>query len=133
MASAYATITELHKFGIKADALPATVLDADKTAAISAASALADGYLSSRFKLPLGAWGDDLRQNICAIATFELCAGMVGFNPEAGSNLVLLDRKNAAVRWLENVAKGIVTPLVTEGAPAALSGDRVYSDEPRGW
>ena len=80
----YATTADFDRFGIRPEALPQTITVQDKDAAISAASGRADSYLGARFRLPISAWGDDLRQAVCAIAAFELVASQVGFNPEAG-------------------------------------------------
>ena len=60
----YATAADFDRFGIRPDALPATITDQDKDAAISAASGRADSYLGARFRLPISAWGDDLRQAV---------------------------------------------------------------------
>jgi phage gp36-like protein len=132
--SQYATASEFNTFGIRAAALPPAVTDTDRLKAVSAASGRADSYLGARFRLPLSAWGDDLRQAVCAIAAFELVSSQVGFNPQAGHNMVLITRKEDAIRWLEQVASGKVTPAgITDTAPAAASVSRVLSRPPRGW
>ena len=134
MSSAYATAADFDRFGIRAAALPASITDVDKLAAVTAASGRADSYLGAKFRLPISAWGDDLRQTVCAIAAFELVSSQVGFNPDAGHNMVLVTRKEDAIRWLEQVARGHATPAgVTDAAPAAASVSRVTSNTRRGW
>lgn len=131
--SRYAEPADFDRFGIRSDALPDSVTTADKQANIDAASTKADSYLRSHFTTPLQVWGDDLRQAVCAIAAFELVSTQVGFNPEAGHNMVLVTRKEDAIRWLEQISRGAVTPDgVTEaaGAPASV---RMVSNPPRGW
>ena len=56
---AYATITDLTRFGLPSTALTG-VSSTTQEEAISAASSLADSYLRSRYDLPLTAYGDDL-------------------------------------------------------------------------
>ncbi len=132
--SLYASPEDFDRFGIRPSALPESITAADKLAAISAASGRADSYLGARFRLPISAWGDDLRQAVCAVAAFELVAAQVGFNPEAGQNLVLQQRKDDAIRWFEQVSRGHVSPVGVSGtAPTTVSASRVVSNTPRGW
>ena len=130
----YATASDFDRFGIRPEALPASITTKDKEAAVSAASGRADSYLGARFRLPISAWGDDLRQAVCAIAAFELVSTQVGFNPEAGHNLVLVTRKEDAIKWFEQVARGHVTPAgIAETPPTTSSVSRVRSNRKRGW
>jgi hypothetical protein len=58
----------------------------------------------------------------------------VGFNPEAGHNQVLQQRKEDAVRWFEQVSRGHVSPVaVNETPPSTSSVSRVQSNTRRGW
>lgn len=132
--AAYATATDFDSYGVRPAALPDSVLDSDKLGAVTAASAVADSYLGAIYRLPLVSWGEDLKQKVCAIAAFELMASQVGFNPEAGHNFTILSRKDEAIRWLEGVAKGIVTPSLTSGAePPAPKAFAISSKPQRGW
>jgi phage gp36-like protein len=132
--AAYATVADFDVYGVRPRALPEEVLDSDKLAAITAASAVADSYLGAIYRLPLATWGADLRQKVCAIAAYELVATQVGFNPEAGHNFTILSRKDDAIRWLENVAKGLITPADTAGSnPPAPKAFAISSKTPRGW
>jgi phage gp36-like protein len=138
--SCYATLPDdFYTHGLRAAALPSSVGTPAITAAITAASGRADGYLCGRFTMPLTAWGTDLTQAVCAIAAFELVAAQVGFNPEAGHNMTLVERKADALRWLEQVSRGAVTPMgVTDSKPSSTPGDanpsaRAYSRRSRGW
>jgi phage gp36-like protein len=72
MATAYATLADLTTYGVK-DAGPFGGLSAgQQQAAVDAANATADGYLATKFKLPLSSWGADLKQKVIALARFEL-------------------------------------------------------------
>lgn len=132
--SAYATADDFDQHGIRQAALPGTVLPADKLAAIAGASALADSYLGSRFTLPLVSWGVDLTRAVCAIAAFELVSTQVGFNPEAGHNMVLMKRSDDALSWFRDVSHGHCTPAgVTDSSPKTLGASRIFSNPMRGW
>ncbi len=104
----YAAIADLTSLSIPSGALTG-ISAADQLAALAAASRVADGYLGPRFHLPLTQWGEDLRQVICDIAAYRLMKRR-GFSPESGDAEQLRDSYEDAVRWLEQVSKGMVTP-----------------------
>ncbi len=134
---AYATLTDLAAYG-----LPATVLSGiasgTQTTALAAASSKLDGYLASRYALPLTTYGTDVTQCVCAWAAAELLF-MVGFRPD-GSDQTVIDRSERWDAWALNVSKGHIHPsggLTTPG-PAAegrvASGTlSVTSSSQRGW
>lgn len=130
---AYATAAQLKTLSVAAAAL-ASVSAADQTAALQAASDLADSYLRSRYTMPLTAWADDLRRAVCAIATYDLMSHR-GYNPETGGDPNIRARYDDAIRWLEKVASGQISPSVTDSAPAASEAGRarVSSKPARGW
>lgn len=137
--ASYATVTDFAAFGLRDSALPSSITPTQREQAIAAASAVADGYLGARFRLPLASWGVDLTQAVCKIAAFDLLATQVGFNPESGANAILVDRKNDAMRWLEHIAAGKITPAgVVDSTPSAAPGGpaaaaRAFSQSMRGW
>lgn len=132
--SQYATIADLALYGLPAAGLPATVSPDTKTAWLVSASALADSYLGSRFRLPLLVWGTDLTAAVAAIAICDLVSSQVGFNPDQEQGLQLNQRRKDAVRWFEQIAAGHATPTgVTDTVPAASSIPRVFSKPMRGW
>jgi len=132
--SSYATTAEFDVHGIRPEALPATISTANKEAFIEAASCRADSYLGSQFHLPLTAWGLDITQAVCAIAAYELVASLLIFQPEASENKNLTDRRDAAIRWFEQVAANKAHPVdAIDTAPTASSVSRVASKTPRGW
>jgi phage gp36-like protein len=133
--SCYATLPDdFYTHGLRAAALPASIGAPEILAQVTASSGFADSYLE-RFNPPLASWGVDLTAAVCKIAAFELVASQVGFNPEAGHNMVLLDRKNDAIRWLEQVARKQANPVgVVEGNTSrSVSVPRAHSLPPRGW
>lgn len=81
------------------------------------ASSEADGYLTSRFRLPLTEWGADLRQAVAAIATYRLMMKR-GFQPGAEDAEQLRLASKDAMAWLDKVVAGKVTPQGVKDASA---------------
>ena len=132
--SQYATTTDLARFGAPAAALSAFDSTA-QTAALVAASAVADGFLARRFTLPLAAWGDDLRKHVCWIAAYDLVSGR-GFREDALGADTLEGRYDKAIAWLRGIAAGSVEPQgVTDASPTTreTAGVVVVSRTRRGW
>lgn len=133
--SRYATTTDLTRLGLPSAALT-NVPTATQEESLDAMSAIADGYLSSRYELPLSAWGDDLRACVCRLAAYDLMVTR-GFNPTAGGDESLLVRHDHAMRWLRDVAGGVVSPTgVVDATPDDTTGNETtfaVTDAPRGW
>lgn len=127
----YATSSDLARLGVAAAALSGLSED-DKAAALASASSVADGYLASRFRLPLTAWGDDIRLAVCRIAALILMSSR-GFSPEDPAGVLYVELDKAARNWLHDVSVARVTPVVTETVPAVMGSSRVTSNTPRGW
>lgn len=83
------------------------------------ASEFADGYLRQQFVLPLTRWGSDLVQAVCDVAAYRLVC-LRGFNPETDG--LYKDNFDASQRWLEQVAKGLISPDVVDGSTGAEPG-----------
>jgi len=113
MATAYAVLADLTSYGLQSTAPLGSVTPTQQQKAIDAANSLADGYLGARFKLPLTAWGIDLTEAVIAVARFKLLV-VRGFNPEGKNAEAIVEAKNDALRWFENVSRGAVTPVVTD-------------------
>lgn len=109
--SQYAQISDLQ------NSLPGVCLDdpiftADiQNAHLIRASGVIDSYLASRYTLPLSSWGSELTDHCCAIAAYKLMCYR-GFSPNVASGEDNLFRQNYqdAIKWLEQVSKGWVTP-----------------------
>jgi phage gp36-like protein len=129
MAQPYATTADFGTYGIPSAAQGSQLNAANIAAAILSASTMADGYLASQYTLPLSSWGSDLRKVVCALAAWELMAGVRGFNPE-GSDSTIRQRYDDATDWLRRVASGQInppdiidrTPSFSEGMPLVASG-----------
>lgn len=120
---AYATRTDLTTFSLPSGALQGVSTD-KQDAALEAASRLADGYLNARFRLPLTGYGSDLKRAVCDIAAFILMKGR-GFAPETADADMLLSAEREAIRWLEGIAAGKITPygMTDSGGTGANTGD----------
>lgn len=132
--SSYAVPADLSTFGVNAAALSGFT-NQQQQDALDAASSVADGYLRSRFQLPLtGTVTPDLKRAVCAIAAFDLLT-TGGFNPESGSDQVILIRQKAAMQWLRDVADGRVTPALSDSSSStpAPRAPMVISQPSRGW
>src|ERR1035437_8892380 len=107
--SRYATSIDLTRLSLPASALVG-VDPGEQQAALDAASDVADGYLASRFKLPLlPPFPGDLVQVVCDLGAY-LCMKRRGFNPEGDPNIV--KGYDDAIGWLEGVSRNLVTPAV---------------------
>lgn len=105
----YATRAELYQLAIPSAALTG-ISSADQDAALESASRVADSYLGTAFELPLTLWGVDLKEAVAKMAAYRLMA-VRGFSPEAGDAEQFRLQYQDAVKWLEQVAKGLVRPI----------------------
>lgn len=139
----YCTVAEIARWGVSAEALdgipakPETETSGgiNQRDAILGASDVIDGYLRSRFTLPLTAWEQDLRRACAVIAAWDLIS-VRGYSPD--DDPALKARYDAIIKWLEGVAAGKITPSVTDSSPGAepgspSGGPRVISSTSRGW
>lgn len=133
---AYCTTAELAAFGISSEVttdIPAATI----TSVIDACSAQADGYLQSsgRIKLPITAWGIDLRMAVAKLVAWEIMAVVIGHNPDDPNNFVWRDRRDEALRWLESVAKGLIMPVgIVDATPTEVkTGTLVATEASRSW
>ncbi len=133
----YATLADLGNLGLTKEALKKFPL-VQQTAQITAASRRVDSYLASRYVLPLVAFGADLTEAACIIASYFLMVSGAGWNPVPGSaDEHLYLRFKDIIKWLEGIPQNKVTPTgVTDSSTVA--GDdgpipMIDSDPPRGW
>lgn len=134
--SQYCTVAELTTLGIRAEALRG-IPEAEQVTAIEAASDEMDGYLGSRYVLPLTAWGRDVRTACARLAVYQLIV-VRGFNSSRAGDSQLLEQREATERWLARIANGSVAPRVTDSSaapePGKVSGGvKVLSNTTRGY
>ena len=130
----YATYAQFLQYGLRAGAV-AGIAREDIEAQLAASSSVGDGYLRAAYSLPLVAWGHDLSLNVCKHAQWEVMSAQKGFNPENPGNTIYLERYNPAVRWFEQVSKGLVKPegIVDSTPEVEENGPECMTEEPRGW
>lgn len=119
----YAAITDLFILGAPESAFrDASVpgwgfTDEQLEAGLVASCDFVDSYLRGRFTLPLAAFGLDLTRAACIISAYDLLTGR-GYNPaNQGDDSSQLDKRyESIVSWLKMIARGEVTPVVTDGS-----------------
>lgn len=130
----YATTTDLVRTGIAAAALTG-VSTASQEAALDAASAVADGYLCSRYTLPLSAWGADLTGVVARMAAWDILR-VRGYDPQAGGDAAVRLGYTDSIKWLEGVQGGRITPQgVVDATPSdeATEQTSVITNRRRNW
>lgn len=137
MGTRYAQIADARSLGLGSRAFADEDLAA-LNANLDGASAEADGFLGNQWKLPLTAWGTDLKAAVCKIAVYEFLS-VRGLSPEPGSpDGNIKDRAKDARKWLEMVGAGTITPTgiqdSTPNTPGTPGFDvEVVSSSQRGW
>lgn len=134
----YCTSEQLSQYGIRAEALR-TIGSSDLQAAILAASKTIDGYLRSRYKLPLAAWGEDIRLICARLAVYQLIV-VRGFNAGRAGDEQIQAQYESAMQMLRDIPPGKYSPDVTDAssdaAPGASAADggsvQVFSYQSRG-
>lgn len=134
----YCSVRDLERFGVNRKALEDVQQKDGQAPPIESAGDFMDGYLGKQFTLPLLAFGDDLRECCAVIAAWRVLRtrGLKpGENPE--DNALYLEYKEK-IRWLEQIAAGKVTPVVTPSPTAGAAGvtpgaPLVLSNVSRGW
>jgi len=124
-----ATSDDLARFGLPQEALDALELRAPGAGArgLAAGTAMALGYLSGRYTLPLVSWDDAVRANVCYWVAAQLLTTL-GAHPDNPADQAILDRATAAVAWFRDVARGLASPAIVDSAPAAdaASADQTF-------
>lgn len=128
--SRYATPADLDAMSIPSEALSG-ISDEKQQAALDARSAFADGYLGTRYTLPLIEWDQSITRAVCDMAAWDLLKRR-GFNPENPAEAAVRMGFDDAVSWLQQVANQEAHPRVKESAPVTFA-PAVFSDPPRGW
>ena len=134
----YCTIPQLAQYGIRAEALR-SISPSDLQAAIVAASGTIDGYLRSRYKLPLVAWGEDLRLICARLAVYQLVVTR-GFNAARAGDDQIEKQYEISLDTLKAIPNNKYSPDVTDSSVGAAPGVsapsgtvQVFSDSSRGY
>jgi phage gp36-like protein len=134
----YCTSDELTRYGIRAEALR-SIDPSDLQAAIQAASDTIDGYLRSRFKLPLVAWGKDISLLCARLAVYQLVV-VRGFNAARAGDEQIEKQQELSIQTLRDIPPAKYTPDVTDssqdagpGVSAPAGSVQVFSNATRGY
>lgn len=130
---AYCDPADLPTYGVNATALapiPAPV----QQGACDASSAIIDSYFRDRYRLPLTAWGTDVRRAAAVLSVYDLLV-VRGYNPAAGADLNLRLRYEDTLRWLLQVSRQEVQANVTPTQDQAEGYDApaIATSAQRGW
>lgn len=128
----YCVPRDIHRFSVPADALE-PIPHEDRLDACLAATDEADGYVGGAYKLPLKAWGEDLRKATARIAGADLLSAR-GIDPES-QDAVVFQREESAKEWLNRLANGrLAPPGMVDQTPETFEGGSVVVSRPkRGW
>jgi len=122
---AYCTLTDITKqlpeaviASLTDDALTGSIDDTVVAEAVADADAEIDAWVAGRYKTPFSPVPDVIRKVSADISIYNLFSRRDTDPPE-----VRKDRYKAAIKLLENIAKGLVTigAAQAEAAPAAVS------------
>lgn len=119
----YASLDDLDTQGVPSKALEDVSLEV-KVRSLLQASADADAALSTQFKVPISAWGEDLRGRVTSRAIYYIFRRR-GFDPDNGvDQLIVMDgglimgdgQPTAVERWFRDIGRGVVHPSQIEDA-----------------
>lgn len=131
----YAQTGDLANFGLPPAALALATTTVQEEMLVGA-SRTADSYIAKKYTLPLLAWGEDLTDAVCAIASWRLMV-RVGANPQLGPDAWVLERYREAIKWLEGIASGDVESPAIVGSGSVGGGEVgspiVLSKTPNTW
>ena len=136
----YAELNDLERIGVPPDINTVIQSEPDRVqTALETASGIIDGYISTRYVLPLAVFGDDFREACVALAAWNLGIS-TGLGIDGDNSSAYL-RAQHARKWLEGVGAGRINPAgVTDSTPtptpndlAPTTGASVKSNPPRGW
>lgn len=131
--SQYATVANLTSLVIPAAALAGiTAAGISPDEHLIKASGKVDSYLRGRHRLPLAApYPDEIIANTCQIAGYTiLCAR--GFDPTNGADVNVRMQHDDAIRWLRDVASGLVNlAMGADATTSAHDGGPIVSSKSR--
>lgn len=128
--------TEMIRTSMPEDRETETMDAAKIEVALSDASALIDGYLRGRYRVPVAEPRKDLIRATCVLARYDLAKG----ERTEPTEQMRLDRKEV-IAWLEGISKGVIlidAPSAGDfgktNGPRFSSRPAVFSDDSlKGW
>lgn len=119
--SSYATTADLYLWGCPANGLLSFTAP-QQQAALDGAADVVDGYLRDKYVLPLtGTIAPSLKRACAVIAAYDLLTAR-GYDPTTGQSEQIAHRYEMTVKWLEQIAKGQISPALTDSTPGGLVG-----------
>jgi hypothetical protein len=101
--------------------------------ALTSATDMAEGYLSSAYEMPILGWGEDLKSCVARLAAATLFR-VRGADPQ-GPDALVFDGESKAIQWLDRIASGrLKPPAILDSTPDATEGGSyIYTQTTRGW
>lgn len=99
-----------------------TTSSPDIIGVLDAATSYMNSYIGQRMRLPLLQWGEDIKMLCCDIARWFLIKRR---GLDVGQDYQVYEPK-MSMDWLTSIAKGELTPMVTESAPSAPNHTSSY-------
>jgi len=128
----FATVDDLHAFGVLAAALPGVTADTKLRHLLSATERVRS-YLAPH-NGPVTQASADVQQVTCQLAAAALLTSCVGVNPESKAHLAVMEAAKQALAWLADVRDGRVGAGVKDSTPTTAEGSGAILSEPlRGW
>lgn len=116
----YATISELIAFSLNPQVVKNyTFTEISMNAALLAASAEVNSYLTSQQILPLTDWDAKIKQVTCDIAAYRLFK-QYGYDPDAIQNSNIRSCYNQAMEWLNKVADQMIIVKYPDSDPSPM-------------
>lgn len=128
----FANLEQLEQFGMAKGAL-ASLSPTTKAEELAGTTELASGILAVRYDPPIVTKSLDLAKAVCKIAVYELLS-VRGLNPD-GDDSNIRTRYEDAMKWLEKVASGAITPvdLIDTSPDEDGWGVEMVTHAPRPW
>jgi len=131
----YATTAQLAQLGIRAEAIT-DILTATQQAVLDACTARVDDALEEGgvYTPPLTTWPMSVTLCVCKLSQYELI-GAEGYNPDTGTEKVLLERYKQAESCLQRLRDGGALSGVIDSSTSDddADGSAMTSDTARGW
>jgi phage gp36-like protein len=128
----FASVDDLHAFGVLSNALPGVSADTKLRHLLSATERVRS-YLAPH-NGPVTTASADVQQVTCQLAAAALLTSCVGVNPESKAHLAVMDAAKQALSWLEGVRDGKMGAGVKDSTATTVEGSGAILSEPlRGW
>lgn len=130
--SRYATVEDFYTYGLPMGAVGGALQPTQIQSLLDAASAMADGYISNKYTLPLVGDVDlSLKIHVCKYAAYEVMS-VIGFKPESSADMIVRQGYDDAIAFFVRISKGMFKLSMRQSQPESYQPE-VITSEPRGF